>query len=90
MFKEPKEQAKLMFNEIRFMDGKNEKCNTCDCVVIPILKYMIMKIIESEPKSWYNNGFEWEKEYLQQPCPHEGWIDSEKYWNAVLLEVDEI
>jgi hypothetical protein len=33
MYKEPKEQAREMFNKIRYMDGENKNCATCDCVM---------------------------------------------------------
>ena len=78
MYKEPKEQFALMIGEI------STYISVPYMGVLLILKYTVEKILESEPRSWYNNGNEWEKEFLSQPCPQEGWIDSQKYWNAIL------
>lgn len=42
----PKENAKYIFNKIRFMEGENNKnCNTCDCVVLAIAKFMCDEFI---------------------------------------------
>lgn len=88
MYKEPKEQAREIFNKIRYMDGESNKgCSTCDCVVKPIVKYMIKQILEANPSGWFNNGFEWEKEFFTTPV-NEGWVDAKKYWNAVMSVVD--
>lgn len=88
MFKEPKEQAKIMFNKLRFMEGENKNCITCDCVVKPILIYMIDEILNSNPSGWFYNGFEWEKDFLGTHI-NEGWVDGEKYWNAVKSVVSD-
>ena len=88
MYKEPKEQAKEMFNKIRYMDGENKNCTTCDCVVKPIVNFMIDEILKANPSGWFNNGFEWEKEFFTTPV-NEGWVDAQKYWNAVKSVVAE-
>ena len=86
MYKEPKEQAREMFNKIRYMDGENKNCTTCDCVVKPIVNYMIDEILRANPSGWFNNGFDWEKEFFTTPV-NEGWVDAQKYWNVVRLIV---
>ena len=43
----PQEKAKQLFNSIRYMDNESAKdCATCDCVVLPIAKFMCDEIIE--------------------------------------------
>ena len=82
MYQEPKLQAIDLFNKIRRMDGENSNCTTCDCVVKKVVLFMIDEILKSNPSGWFNNGFEWEKEFFTTPVS-EGWVDSQKYWNAV-------
>lgn len=42
----PKEKAKELFNKIRYMDNQSGKnCSTCDCIVIPIAKFICDEII---------------------------------------------
>ena len=50
MHKSPKDQAREMFNKIRFMQGEdNNSCTTCDYVIKPILYYMINELIKPIP-----------------------------------------
>lgn len=72
------------------MDGENKNCTTCDCVVKPVLNYMIEQIIESNPGGWYNNGFEWEEKFFSYPNTSEKWVSGELYWDAVKLEVSKL
>ncbi len=43
----PEEKAKKLFNTIRYMDNESGKdCITCDCVVLPIAKFICNLFIE--------------------------------------------
>lgn len=42
----PKEKAKHLFNKIRYTDSEISKdCTTCDCVVLPIAKFICDEFI---------------------------------------------
>jgi hypothetical protein len=49
----PEEKAKKIFNTIRYMDNESGKdCITCDCVVLPIAKFICNLFIEEH--SYHN------------------------------------
>lgn len=81
MYKEPREQIKYMTDQINHIDGiSNVSLNQ-------ILIFLIKEILKSNPSGWYNNGYEWEIEFLSPV--NDGWVDAEKYWNYILIILDE-
>ena len=46
---DPKQKAVEIFNSIRFIDGENPNCTTCDCVVKTIAIFHVKGIIEASP-----------------------------------------
>lgn len=83
MYKEPREQIKEMSDQIR-----NINPDITDILVSKILKFLIKEILKSDPSGWYNNGNEWEIEFFSTPV-NDGWVDAEKYWNFILILIDE-
>jgi len=83
MYKEPREQIKDMFDQIQSING-----NISNNSINKILKYLVKEILNSNPSGWYNDGNEWEKEFFCTPV-NDGWVDAEKYWNFILILIDE-
>lgn len=51
----PKQKARQLFNRIRYIDNESGKdCITCDCVVLPIVKFICNEIIN---KNNENNDY---------------------------------
>ena len=42
----PYKQSIKILRDIREMDGLNPKCSTCDCVILPLARYIVNMIIE--------------------------------------------
>lgn len=82
MYREPREQIKYMINQISYIDS-----DISDVSLNQILKFLVKEILKANPSGWYNNGYEWEIEFLS-PI-NSGWVDAEKYWNYVLIIIDE-
>lgn len=83
MYKEPREQVKYMLDQIRHINN-----DISDYSLNQILKFLVNEILKSNPSGWYNNGYEWEMEFLS-PIG-DGWVDAEKYWNYILIIINEI
>ena len=48
----PKEKAREIFNSIRYMDNESGKdCATCDCVVLPIAKFVCDEVLQIEERN---------------------------------------
>lgn len=93
----PKEKAKQLFNSIRYMDNESGKdCATCDCVVLPIAKFMcdeILKQFDGLNKPEYcafdaigERKFTFESEYPE----HMTGYDMVSYWEQVKSEFEAL
>ena len=93
----PKEKARQIFNSIRRMDNESGKdCATCDCVVLPISKFMcdeILKQFDGLHKPEYcafdaigERKFTFESEYPE----HMTGYDMVSYWEQVKAELEAL
>jgi hypothetical protein len=54
----PKDKARQIFNSIRYMDNESGKdCATCDCVVLPIAKFMCDEIIKEVNQNFTSDRY---------------------------------
>ena len=93
----PKEKAKQIFNAIRYMDNESGKdCATCDCVVLPLAKFMcdeILKQFDGLHKPEYcafdaigERKFTFESEYPERMTGY----DMVSYWEQVKAELEAL
>lgn len=68
----PKERAIFLFNTIRNMDSESGKCATCDCIILPVAKFICHQIIETHKGKYV--GYSVEINY---------WTEVEKELNKI-------
>ncbi len=93
----PKEKAKQLFNAIRYMDNESGKdCATCDCVVLPIARFICDEILKNfeglhKPENCEFDAiggrkFTFDSEYPNYMTGY----DMINYWNEVKKELEKI
>ena len=75
----PKEKAKHLFNTIKYVDNESGKdCATCDCVVLPIAKFICDEFIKFICDEFINEH------------GYDGRLQSQQYWQDVKSELERL
>lgn len=93
----PKEKAKYLFNTLRNIDNKSGKdCVTCDCVVLPIAKFICDEIIKNyaglhKPEYCKFDAIG-ERQYTfpSEYTTHMTGLDMVYYWKKVKTHLEEM